>query len=554
MYWLTYFFEEPIYINFGTWISLGDININYGILLDSLSMVVMVPVGIVTLAVLIYALDYMRHDPNRNRFYIILSVFALFMTILVVSENYLMMFIGWEFVGVISYLLISFWNTRIAAMKSALSAILLNRMGDTLFVICIGCMLSFFHAVDFNTIELLVPHVDTTILNSLAIMLLIAATAKSAQLGLHGWLLSAMEGDRRSGTLILLKILKKINKYIKINILNIYSGTSKVDVILDTLKVNSKLKYNNKGNKRVEINKIFIRNYSKINAKRVVYYYDILNLSENNFIVLDYKYYYSILECSKDLKYTRGTISKYLDSNKLYKEQYLFSSKLLTKEELLKYNKYDNKTMEVITGLMLGDGHIRIIKTKGNVIENKARLEFTFAAKFLDYIKHLKFNLLKNICNDTSPTPWPNKSDMEPSQYWFSSLSTPFLFDLHKEWYKWDSKSNKYIKKLPDNIYDLLTPIGLAHWYMDDGYLIISENNFYLCTDNFTKSETEYLVFILRDKFNISCNIKKRRYFDKYNNEIIHYRIRLIPKSCPDFVNIIKPYIIPCMLYKINIK
>lgn len=220
MYWLTYFFEEPIYINFGTWISLGDININYGILLDSLSMVVMVPVGIVTLAVLIYALDYMRHDPNRNRFYIILSVFALFMTILVVSENYLMMFIGWEFVGVISYLLISFWNTRIAAMKSALSAILLNRMGDTLFVICIGCMLSFFHAVDFNTLELLVPHVDTTILNSLAIMLLIAATAKSAQLGLHGWLLSAMEGHRHKNTIKILKRCIKNNKIFKINIIN----------------------------------------------------------------------------------------------------------------------------------------------------------------------------------------------------------------------------------------------------------------------------------------------------------------------------------------------
>lgn len=196
MSWLTFFYEEPVLIHLGTWISVGDIQINYGLLLDSLSMTVMVPVGIVTLCVLFYALDYMKHDPNRNRFYIILSVFAIFMTILVISENYVMMFIGWEFVGVISYLLISYWNTRIAAMKSALSAILLNRMGDTLFVICIGCMLSFFHAVDFETIELISPHVDTLLLNSLAIMLLVAATAKSAQLGLHGWLLSAMEGTK----------------------------------------------------------------------------------------------------------------------------------------------------------------------------------------------------------------------------------------------------------------------------------------------------------------------------------------------------------------------
>mgnify|MGYP002378500193 CR=1 FL=1 len=194
MSWLAFFYEEPVHIHLGSWISVGDLQINYGLLLDSLSMTVMVPVGIVTLCVLFYALDYMRHDPNRNRFYIILSVFGIFMTVLVVSENYVMMFIGWEFVGVISYLLISFWNTRIAAMKSALSALLLNRMGDTFFVICLGCMISYFHAVDFETIELLSPHVDTLLLNSLAIMLLLAATAKSAQLGLHGWLLSAMEG------------------------------------------------------------------------------------------------------------------------------------------------------------------------------------------------------------------------------------------------------------------------------------------------------------------------------------------------------------------------
>lgn len=192
--WLTYFNEDVINIKLYSWLSIGNIQVNYGLILDSLSMIVIVPVGIVTLAVLFYAIDYMRYDPNRNRFYIILSVFAIFMTILIVSDNYLMMFIGWEFVGVISYLLISFWNTRIAAMKSALSAILLNRMGDTLFVICLGTMFSVYNAVDFETVELLTPHIDTFILNLIAIMLLIAATAKSAQLGLHSWLLSAMEG------------------------------------------------------------------------------------------------------------------------------------------------------------------------------------------------------------------------------------------------------------------------------------------------------------------------------------------------------------------------
>lgn len=191
---LTYIYEETISITLCNWLTVGDIIVDFGIILDSLSMVVLVPVGIVTLLVLFYALDYMKFDPNRNRFYIILSIFAIFMTILIISDNYIMMFIGWEFVGVISYLLISFWNTRIAAMKSALSAILLNRMGDTCYVIAIGIMLNIFHAVDFETIELMIPHINTNIINIISIMLLVAATAKSAQLGLHSWLLQAMEG------------------------------------------------------------------------------------------------------------------------------------------------------------------------------------------------------------------------------------------------------------------------------------------------------------------------------------------------------------------------
>lgn len=192
---LFYFiYEEPVTIHLGSWINLGDIIIPFGLSLDTLAMTVIVPVGIVTLCVLIYAIEYMSHDPNRNRFYIILSIFAVFMTILVVSDNYLMMFIGWEFVGVISYLLISFWSTRITAMKSALSAILLNRMGDTFFVIALALMINYFHAVDYDTIALVTPYINTFLLNILGLLLLLAATAKSAQLGLHAWLLQAMEG------------------------------------------------------------------------------------------------------------------------------------------------------------------------------------------------------------------------------------------------------------------------------------------------------------------------------------------------------------------------
>nr|UFP91130.1 NADH dehydrogenase subunit 5 [Metschnikowia bicuspidata] len=189
---LTFKYEEVMHMTLFNWMNMGNLNINFGILLDPLSLVVMVPMGIVTSAVLFYSIDYMRYDPARNRFYVVISMFALFMTLLMVSDNYLIMFMGWELMGVMSYLLISFWNTSMSAMKSALSAILINRMGDALFVMFIGTIISLYNSVDFNTIELLTPHTNTTILNLLAIMLLMAATAKSAQLGLHSWTLFAI--------------------------------------------------------------------------------------------------------------------------------------------------------------------------------------------------------------------------------------------------------------------------------------------------------------------------------------------------------------------------
>lgn len=546
MSWLTFFYEEPILIHLGTWISVGDIQINYGLLLDSLSMTVMVPVGIVTLCVLFYALDYMKHDPNRNRFYIILSVFAIFMTILVISENYVMMFIGWEFVGVVSYLLISFWNTRIAAMKSALSAILLNRMGDTLFVICIGCMISYFHAVDFETIELISPHVDTLLLNSLAIMLLIAATAKSAQLGLHGWLLSAMEGRSTCLELIIQ------NRFIPLLNPLLQSG-----------------RHNLKGH----IKELFIcypeggiRNYSTSHKEwkrtkdggNYIWVYDI-----NTLELINNEPYISKSECSRDLNITRGTIRKYIDDNKLYKYKYIFSYKELTKDELLSYNnnpnKISSKTLEIITGELLGDGHIR------KSTNNSARLEFTFSSKILSYVNYLKFNVLSEICTDSSPTPWPKNN---PTQYWFSSINLPILKELHEQWYilnppylregahndNTSLNKNKYIKILPNNIYDLLTPRGIAHWFMGDGYYHTHKDTIVFCTDSFSLNEVETLINILNNKFNIKSSPHRRKYYDPNMNEIIHYRICISWKDLNKFINLVKPYMIPEMYYKLGIE
>lgn len=517
MSWLIYKYEEPIYINICDWFNIGNIEVKYGILLDTLSMVVMVPVGIVTISVLIYALEYMKHDPNRNRFYIILSVFAIFMTILVISNNYIVMFIGWEFVGVISYLLISFWNTRITAMKSALSAILLNRMGDTLYVICIGIMLNLYNAVDFETIELLTPHMNTNILNIIAICLLIAATAKSAQLGLHGWLLHAMEGHctRKSYN----------NKEINIGCKSIYLFK----------KYQNNLKTAESSNKGIN-NK---------NKSIHIYVYDIDTLEELSFN--------SKLECSKYFSMNRTTITKYINNNELFKYKYIFSDKKLDINIIIN-KRIDQNVWDIVTGEMLGDGHIR----KENINDN-GRLEFTFSSKILHYINYLKFNVLKSICNETPLTPWPKDN---PTQYWFSSKNMPYITKLHSQWYKLNENINKaesdnvrkkYIKKLPDNIEELITPISLAHWLMGDGYFKNYEKTIFFCTDNFTKDEVLTLINILNDKFNIKSSLSKRSYLDKNNNTIINYRIRISKKDVNKLINLIKPYIIPQMFYKLGL-
>lgn len=199
---LIYKYEEPIHIILFNWINIGNLNINIGILLDNLSMIIIVPIGIVSFFVLLYSLNYMYYDPKRNLFYIIISIFAIFMILLIISDNYIMMFINWELIGVISYLLISFWNTRISAMKSALSALLLNRFGDTFFILFICFIISLYNSVDFTIIELLIPYTNTFILNLLAFMILIAAIAKSAQLGLHSWLLWAMDSPTPVSSLL----------------------------------------------------------------------------------------------------------------------------------------------------------------------------------------------------------------------------------------------------------------------------------------------------------------------------------------------------------------
>lgn len=138
----------------------------------------------------------MFEDAHLTRFFSLLSLFTFFMFILVASDNFLVLFVGWEGIGICSFLLISFWQTRIAATKSALKAIVLNRLGDASFIAAVSLLFLIFKSVDFAVIFQLVPFVahsyfsflifNFSYLEVISILLVIAAVGKSAQLGLHG--------------------------------------------------------------------------------------------------------------------------------------------------------------------------------------------------------------------------------------------------------------------------------------------------------------------------------------------------------------------------------
>jgi NADH-ubiquinone oxidoreductase chain 5 len=187
-------FNNIYSINIGKWIYIENIEIDWGFIIDELAVSLLVPILTVSSLVHIYANSYMSHDPHQSRFFSILSMFTGFMIVLVTGSNYIVMYLGWELIGVASYLLISFWSTRLSAVKSGLSALLMNKFGDTFITISLFILLYTFGSLNYSTIYSLSVYINTDILNIIMLFILIGCAAKSAQLGLHNWLLSSMEG------------------------------------------------------------------------------------------------------------------------------------------------------------------------------------------------------------------------------------------------------------------------------------------------------------------------------------------------------------------------
>ena len=204
--------NSPVYVRLSTWVSSEVLLINWGFLFDSLTVIMCIVVTFISSLVHLYSIEYMSHDPHLQRFMSYLSLFTFFMLILVTADNYIQMFLGWEGVGLCSFLLINFWFTRVQANKAAIKAMIINRIGDFCLVIGILFMYVNFKAVDYATIASLSPffksqtvnflNINFNLLSLICIFLFLGAMGKSAQLGLHTWLPDAMEGPTPVSALI----------------------------------------------------------------------------------------------------------------------------------------------------------------------------------------------------------------------------------------------------------------------------------------------------------------------------------------------------------------
>lgn len=195
-----------------SWISSGNLVINWSIYIDTLTSVMLVVVTSVSALVHIYSIGYMSHDPDKPRFMSYLSLFTFMMLMLVTADNFLQLFFGWEGVGLASYLLIGFWYKKKSANAAAIKAFVVNRVGDV--GLAIGIFLIFKYLGDINFVDvfknistikeknIIIFGLEAPLINFICVFLFIGAMGKSAQIFLHTWLPDAMEGPTPVSALI----------------------------------------------------------------------------------------------------------------------------------------------------------------------------------------------------------------------------------------------------------------------------------------------------------------------------------------------------------------
>ena len=184
------------------WITIGSFDVTLSLLVDPLSMMMALVVTGVGALIHIYAIGYMDHDKDVSRFFTYLNLFIASMLILVLSDNYLGLYMGWELVGLCSYLLIGFWFTRPAAADAGKKAFIVNRVGDFGFALGVFLIWTTFGTLNYHEVFELAPEVAAGTISAITILLFVGAIGKSAQIPLHVWLPDAMEGPTPVSALI----------------------------------------------------------------------------------------------------------------------------------------------------------------------------------------------------------------------------------------------------------------------------------------------------------------------------------------------------------------
>lgn len=194
--------SSPVTIYLFNWIDSEYMNISWEFLFDQLTVSMFIPVLYISSLIHIFSTDYMAEDPHNQRFFSYLSLFTFFMLVLVSGANFFVMFVGWEGIGIVSYLLINFWFTRIQANKAAILALTMNRVGDMGLSIGYFALFALFGSLDYATIFSIVPFMNEIAITIIGLLLLTGAMAKSAQIPLHSWLPGSMEGPTPVSALI----------------------------------------------------------------------------------------------------------------------------------------------------------------------------------------------------------------------------------------------------------------------------------------------------------------------------------------------------------------
>ena len=221
---LDYINEDTIvHVRMMDWIDVGNINIPFGFVVDQVSVIMMVTVTLVSTVVHIYSIGYMLHDKSFNRFFSYLSAFVFSMLILVMSDNFAGLFIGWEGVGLCSWLLIGFWYHKQSASWAANEAFIMNRIGDLGMLMGIFLIYWQIGSLQYDVVFSKISNLDPTVIVMIGIFLFVGAMGKSAQFPLHTWLADAMEGPTPVSALIHAATMVTAGVYLVIRAGEIYA-------------------------------------------------------------------------------------------------------------------------------------------------------------------------------------------------------------------------------------------------------------------------------------------------------------------------------------------